>query len=912
MSTFMVMEGLILNLFGQPNLRQQDQVVELKSRKGWALLAYLVLMPNPVSRESIATLFWPEHDAVGARRNLRRLLYTLNQSPVEPYLQTDGEVVSLKWDGEIDVRSFLNRLDDGDWTSAVALYNGHLLDGIVIGDSNRFEAWLTDQREQLRQQMLQALTALTDEYLENNNWIDAETTVRKQLSLDNWNELQWRRLITILAENGRRAQALAEYNNCLQVLKKELGVTPSLETSSLYESIRDGRFATTNQNSQQFAVPPPKPLPHPAARDALLSKIEEHWIENVLHESLRGESALNLKKLTQPTALAYPWTTLIHRPESRRQMKRPDQTIGDLFDAEGRGLLILGEPGSGKTTTLLTLSAEMVSRAKVDAAQSLPVILPLGSWRGQPFAEWVQAEINEKYRILPEITADWLAENQLLLLCDGLDELPVELQPDCVAAINQFRESHGLTPIAVCSRQADYDALPAPLNLNGAISLQPLDSNQIESFLGEKFSGLAELLLSERKLQRMARSPLLLSLMAAVFGSVSAENLKALAGDTAQLFRVYVSQMTADVDDSPRLLQQLRWLARQLSQRNQPIFLLDRIQPDWLDSRRQIKLYFFLSRFVGAFVLAVAWAFREAGWGAVPFAIGSGVTVGLAELLLLRVGPIKGGARAVQRLSSWFSTDEKRLQEHLIGPLSRAFMMGAIVAIIGSWMGWVALMNGLIFGLFFGWRAPKHTADDDIRLVEKLAWTWRGFGIGVAVSLLLGVVVFFYNRADPYAVGTGMLSFAVLFGAFGGLQGRAISTKTRPNEGMWLSWRNALVGGTVVGGAMLLVALAIEFGRGESLIPPLLVGLQYFVMAALWYGWLDLINHFMLRRFLATSGRLPWKVVAFLEQSSRLRLLYRVGSGYLFLHPQLRDYFVETSDEDFLEISSDQIDLDSG
>ena len=885
------MEGLILNLFGQPNLRQQDQVVELKSRKGWALLAYLVLMPNPVSRESLATLFWPEHDAVGARRNLRRLLYTLNQSPVEPYLQTDGEVVSLKWAGEIDVRSFLNRLDDGDWTTAISLYSGHLLDGIVIGDSNPYEAWLTDQREQLRQQMLQALTALTDEYLEDGNWLDAEATVRKQLSLDNWNELLWRRLITILAENGRRAQALAEFNNCLQVLKKELGVTPSLETSSLYESIRDGRFATTHQNSQHFAVPPPKPLPNPAAREALLSKIEEHWIENVLHESLRGESALNLKKLTQPTALAYPWTTLIHRPESRRQMKRPGQSIGDLFDAEGRGLLILGEPGSGKTTTLLTLSAEMVARAKVDAAQSLPVILPLGSWRGQPFAEWVQTEINEKYRILPEIAADWLAQNQLLLLCDGLDELPLERQPDCVSSINQFRETHGLTPIAVCSRQADYDALPAPLNLNGAISLQPLDQNQIESFLGDRFLPLAELLRSERKLQKMTSSPLLLSLIVAVFGSVSAEKLKDLAGDTAQLFRVYVSQMTADANDAPGMLRQLRWLAQQLSQRNQPIFLLDRIQPDWLESKRQIRFYFFLSRFVGAFILALAWAFREAGWGAVPFAIGTGITIGLSELLLLRIGPIKGGARTVQRLSSWFSTDENRLQEHVIGPLSRAFMMGAIVAIIGSWMGWVALMNGLIFGLFFGWRAPKHTADDDIRLVEKLAWKWRSFGVGVVVSLLLGGVVFFYNRSDLYAVGTGLLSFAVLFGAFGGLQGRTISTKTRPNEGMWLSWRNSLVGGSVVGGAMLFVALAIEFSRGASLIPPLLVGLQYFVMAALWYGWLDLINHLTLRGFLAFSGKLSWKTVGFLEQASRLRLLYRVGSGYLFLHPQLRDYF---------------------
>ena len=879
------MDGLILTLFGQPNLRQQDQVVELKSRKGWALLAYLALTPNPIARETLATLFWPEHDAVGARRNLRRLLYTLNQSAVADYLQTDGEQVWLDWPGQIDVQAFANHLKNGDWGAAVDLYNGHLLDGVVIGDSNLFEAWLTDQREQLRQQMLQALTALADGHLEVADWQNAEATVRRQLSLDSWNELFWRRLMTILAENGRRAQALSEFNNCRQVLKAELGVAPAAETIALYESIRDGHFQATAEPSQHFAVPPPTPMPHASAREALINKVKQQWVDDVLYASLEDQPQIVLKKADQPAALAYPWTTLINRPETKRKLRPPQQSIIEIFEAEGRGLLILGDPGAGKTTSLLTLAADLLARASADPAYPIPVVLPLASWRGQPLDTWIPHQINEQYRILPRFSADWVTRNQLILLLDGLDELPTEQQPECVAAINQFRESHGLTPIAVCARQADYDALPVPLNLNGAIALQPLDQGQIRDFLADQFGELQAFLLGERKLLKMAQSPLFLSLITRLFGRVPADELAGLAGDQTAIFRVYVEQMLAQAShenrDSADLVRPLRWLAHQLKQRNQPIFFLDRIQPDWLPSRFLIRLYFVLSRFLGAFVLEVAWAYRDLGWGAVGAGVMFGVLIALTELVLwwLSHRPLFQRFQSEERYRLW-----------------RALYVGGWVSLVLIPYGWIALVNGLIFALFFGWRAPTHRPDDDIRLVEKLAWNWRTFGIGLAMGLVLGMAVFFYNRADVYAAGTGLLSIVVLFGAFGGLQGSTISTKSRPNEGMWLSWRNAAVGGGVVGGAMLCAALSIELWREASLLTAVLVGLQYFVMAWLWYGGLDLLNHFVLRGLLATSGRLPWRTTLFLEQASRLRLLYRVGSGYQFLHVELRDYFADEAD----------------
>ena len=649
------MSDLKLTLLGQPNLQQNGQPIELKSRKGWALLAYLILTPTPVSRETVATLFWPEHDPTAARRNLRRLLYTLNQSPLQPYLQTPNDLITLQWTGEIDVAQFLTSIAQEEWGTAVSLYQGELLTAIHISDSNPFETWLTAQREQLRQKMLHALTALTDSHLTSNNFTAAETTVRHQLSLDNWNEHYWRRLMTILAHHGRPAQALAAFQTCRQLLKKELNTPPAPETVTLFEAIRDGRFPAPPQPTTHYAVPPPRPLAYPHARQTLLNQMQTDWIDGVLHTSLHGNPYLTLDKKASPNAIAYPWTTLAQRPLQQRP-HHTTQPIIDLFDNEGRALLILGEPGAGKTTTLLTLAAALISRAQNDAAHPLPLILPLATWQGNSLSDWISQEVNEKYHILPHITQEWLAHNHLLLLLDGLDELPLNRQPAAVTAINTFRQKNGLTPLVVCARQADYDALPTPLTLNAAIQLQPLTPAHIEAFFAQQpTSSLHTRIQQEKALTTLHPYP---TLPPTAHGRRPHIPHPQLPQTPTKLFTLYLQQMMATPlpngrPPNPQNLTHLRWLATQLTQHNHPIFLLDRLQPDWLASRWQIPLYFFLSRLIGGLILGTTWSFRDFGWESLPIGLFFGLLVASAELLLyFWLTPLYSYLRPLSRLSS--------------------------------------------------------------------------------------------------------------------------------------------------------------------------------------------------------------------------------------------------------------------
>lgn len=56
------------------------------------------------------------------------------------------------------------------------------------------------------------------------------------------------------------------------------------------------------------------------------------------------------------------------------------QRILDVFDEVGGALLILGAPGTGKTTLLLELARDLLDRAEHDPTHPIPVVFPLSSW----------------------------------------------------------------------------------------------------------------------------------------------------------------------------------------------------------------------------------------------------------------------------------------------------------------------------------------------------------------------------------------------------------------------------------------------------------------------------------------------------------------------------------------------------
>ena len=90
----------------------------------------------------------------------------------------------------------------------------------------------------------------------------------------------------------------------------------------------------------------------------LLTAVEKFWINTVLEKSLYNQLMIALGKQVKPEAVDHPWKRVLAIGGISKDLP-PEKPILEIFDELGRALLILGEPGSGKTTTMLEHFAQM-------------------------------------------------------------------------------------------------------------------------------------------------------------------------------------------------------------------------------------------------------------------------------------------------------------------------------------------------------------------------------------------------------------------------------------------------------------------------------------------------------------------------------------------------------------------------
>ena len=226
------------------------------------------------------------------------------------------------------------------------------------------------------------------------------------------------------------------------------------------------------------------------------------------------------------SAVSPPWEVTWYEPEKPPEPLPAGTRIGDIFHQKRRQLLILGEPGAGKTTTMLELARELLDAAKEDNTQPIPVLVSLSSWK-QPevgIFDWLVAELKDKYGLRQDLGKEWLKNRLLLPLLDGLDEVTPVLQPQCAEAINTWLTGDiekRPCGVLVCCRREEFEKIVGKkLSLQGAIYLQPLTAMQIEKYFdGLKLSDVWQTVGEDAALQELLAKPLFLSM----FGLVRVE-----------------------------------------------------------------------------------------------------------------------------------------------------------------------------------------------------------------------------------------------------------------------------------------------------------------------------------------------------------------------------------------------------
>src|SRR5271165_2988433 len=515
------------------------------------------------------------------------------------------------------------------------------------------------------------------------------------------------------------------------------------DADKIYAATQNGQLVAFGISEARLyaaiAVPPDEE--HRSQLLVLLDRVKETWVDGVLRNSLYNEALISLGKRPIEEAVEPPWKHVVELSSQRSQRILQDRNITTVCDVTCL-LLIVGEPGSGKTTTLLELAAHLITRAKSDAKERVPFVLNLSSWKKkQPLAEWIAVELSEKYRVPIKIARSWLQNDYLVPLLDGLDELSTAVQPDCVAAINDFIDESKPSGLVVCCRLMEYQWLPKRLKLNGAICLESLSSEEVSNYLlrgGPKLAALREAVGADPVLQELAQTPLMLSIMSLACQGADGTELAMHKGDSAddrrkQIFGLYVEEMfqrkgtASHVFPKEKMIGWLSWLAGKMREHSQSVFLVEGLQPRWLGTRAK--------RGASGTVVALSLALIvELPFGLICFYIfglNENLTVGLLIFSIAFVGI---------GLGCWSKS-----------PLKNGVLSGSIGGLLGGLSG--ELITALLSVLFVGLPATllgglTVGSLNHIALVENISWNWNQFWkrtipgsiLGLSIALILGLL----------------------------------------------------------------------------------------------------------------------------------------------------------------------------
>jgi DNA-binding SARP family transcriptional activator/predicted ATPase len=393
--------SLRVYLLGPLRVEWAGRPLVMPRRQPRALLYRLAARLQPVPREHLCFLFWPDIPESTARRNFTRLLTHLRRALPRPeVLLVSDDHVGLDSDKVWSDAAVFEQLcaaltpiplhplpplpkGEGEGgrgvrgevlRQVVDLYRGPFLAGFSLPECPEFEAWSSQERYTLERLYLEALDALVEDCTAQAAYDEAITYAQRYLESDDLAEKVHRHLIELYALTDHRREAQRQYERCAAVLERELGVSPLPETRAAYQAAVLGRPVA------QHPAPPPTWTTLPSLKAPLVGRDEA--LNRLKHAYARARSG------------------------------------------QGGVLLISGEPGIGKSRLLQDFVTELAGEATVvvgaghEAEQGLPYWplvqalqphLPVINWAALDVEPFYLAEVARLWprlrTLLPDLAA---------------------------------------------------------------------------------------------------------------------------------------------------------------------------------------------------------------------------------------------------------------------------------------------------------------------------------------------------------------------------------------------------------------------------------------------------------------------------------------------------------------------------
>jgi hypothetical protein len=616
-------------------------------------------------------------------------------------------------------------------------------------------------------------------------------------------------------------------------------------------------------------------------------------------------------------------------------------------------LVVLGPPGSGKSVLAMTLTLAVLDRWQTGT--QVPVLFPVASWDPSSVGldDWLVGYLTEHYQLgggenkdSRAVARELLAGNMLLPILDGLDEIPQALRPLAIKTLNW--ELDAAQPIVLTCRTEEYrEAVETGdvLTRAAVVELQSLDLPTIIKYLTEttpagqrarRWEPVFEKLRSDPDgaLATVLRTPLMVSLARAIYGDNPrdpAELLDRRFEDPAHIEDHLLRELIpAMYHDGPRHADErhmhwqiedvtswLTYLARHVTSAGRTDLAwwqLERAVPVVVVEAAGVVLGGLVVGFVFGPVFGVAFAVAVALAGTSARSRPWTVEAWLAG----RLGPwlrrVVGGPAIGKVVAAVAGLGEKAPIERRLGlALGRVAAMVAgmiygvvvyqnssLLRVIADALA-VALAVGLVAGFF---TISLRTTPTEVQFEARkgVRIFFRHVVVGVATGVGVGVVAWIVAGSGYGALACvlGGLSFGLIDGLNVWLDvstdvTRARSPRpTRRAERTAAFARSLTVG--VITAAMTALAFGMAYGARSAVTHAVTFGIAYGIaerymgLGATVWG-----RYILAKAWLALGGRLPWQLMAFLDDAHQHGLLRRAGAAYQFRHIRLQEHLTNTS-----------------
>ena len=222
-------------------------------RRTRQVLAYLLAhRRTPIPRDVLTEVFWPAAAVAAARNSLHVALSSIRQAlrAASPEAAIERRFDTYRIADSVTVWTDVEQFERYRVAGALAERRGdhlaalrsqeaacQIYEGDFLADEPYLD-WAAPVRDALRLDAVEIQGRLVERYLEQGAYGPAAVLARRILAIDPCNEPVNRWLMASYAAAGHRHLALSQYHRLVELLWTTLRVTPSAETTALFDEVR--------------------------------------------------------------------------------------------------------------------------------------------------------------------------------------------------------------------------------------------------------------------------------------------------------------------------------------------------------------------------------------------------------------------------------------------------------------------------------------------------------------------------------------------------------------------------------------------------------------------------------------------------------------------------------------------------